>query len=151
MNDGWEKREAVTDLTILGNAEESHVKKVGGLLASIKPDRRYPADPERGKKGNWHYELVQKNGESITVPGSASINSQLGPDDVGRFVRMEFLGWGNSPNGKFKQIDVMVWTAEPNEDMKAWPRFAEFYGNGKGAEQPPVSEAEEDPDDDLPF
>jgi len=151
----WEKREAVTNLVILGD-EQGHKKKVGGLLIACEKDRTYPE--------KMNYILVQQDGEEQVLSGSASLSRQLGESDVGKFVKCEFTGWGKSGNGKFKIIDVNVWTGEPNAAMKAWPRYAEFQApktNGK----PPVAAkvpagddgfsdypgALQDDDDALPF
>ena len=149
---GWEKRESVNeDLVILGDDPTKNKRKVAGLLASVKPDRTY--------KDNFNYELVQKDGTSISLAGSASINRMLSADDVGKFIRAEFTGWGSSPNGRFKQIEVQVWSGEITEDMKKWPRWAELQ-NGRG-EKPAVASRNDDDfasatasdpdDDDLPF
>jgi hypothetical protein len=145
---GWSKREAVNDnLVILGDKPENK-RKASGLLASVKPDRTY--------QDNFNYELVQKDGSSIILAGSASINRMLHADDIGKFVRAEFTGWGSSPNGKFKQIDVQVYEGEATPEMKAWPRWAELQnGNGKVATKPSDDELSggfsDDEDDDLPF
>lgn len=150
----WDKREAVTNLVVLGD-DEGNKKKVGGLLIGTPKDRMYP------EKTN--YELLQQDGEVQVLSGSASLRNQIGEADIGKFIKMEFGGWGKSLNGKYKVIEVNVWNGEPNDVMKAWPRFAEFQkGNGK----PPVATAkasvnapdesfpgalEEPQDDDLPF
>jgi hypothetical protein len=148
---GWNKRESVNDnLVILGDDPTKNKRKASGLLASVKPDRAYP--------DNFNYELVQKDGTSITLAGSASINRMLHADDVGKFVKAEFTGWGSSPNGKFKQVEVEVYEGEATADMKKWPRWAELQnGNGKPAPTKASSDFEdfrgslEDEDDDLPF
>jgi hypothetical protein len=68
---------------------------------------------------------------------------------VGKFLKAEFMGWGNSRNGKFKEIDVLVWEDEPTEEMKNWPRWAEIQRDGSPIDEPPTPD---DPDDDsLPF
>lgn len=142
---GWQKREVSGNLVVLGDAE-GHVKSAGGLLASVTRDQRYP--------DNRRYELVQKDGTSKSIAGSASINSQIGVDDVGKFVKLAFEGWGDSPNGKFKKIDVQVWTDEPTDEMKKWPRWAELHANGGVKAQAPLNqkpEALDEEDDDLPF
>ena len=146
---GWAKRESVNeDLVILGDKPENK-KKAAGLLASVKPDRQFP--------DNFNYELVQKDGSTITLAGSASINRTLSAADVGKFVRAEFMGWGASPNGKFKQIEVQVWEGEITEEMKKWPRWSELQN---GSERPASvkrndddfeSKVAADDDDDLPF
>jgi len=124
----WTKREAVTDLVILGDGEGC-VKKVGGLLAGIVPDSGYP--------DKVNYKIVKQDGEEITLSGSASLSRQLNERDIGHFIKAEFTGWGKSPNGKFKAIEVFVYDGEPTEVMRAWPRFKEFQGsNGK----PPVAQ-----------
>jgi hypothetical protein len=144
---GWAKRESVNeDLVILGDAPKNK-KKAFGLLASVKPDRTY--------KDNFNYELVQKDGTSVILAGSASINRMIAEEDIGKFVRAEFTGWGSSPNGKFKQIDVQVWEGEVTPEMRAWPRWAEF-NNGAKKGTAPSSESDDfatalDEDDDLPF
>jgi len=113
----WAKREAVTNLVVLGD-DEGHKKKVGGLLIGVPRDRMYP--------DKLNYELVQQDGEVIVLSGSASIARQLNDDDIGKFVKCEFTGWGRSANGKFKVIDVNVWEGEPTPVMAAWPRYGEF-------------------------
>lgn len=146
----WTKREAVTNLAVLGD-EEGNKKKVGGLLIGCPRDRMYP--------DKTNYELVQKDGEVLVLSGSASLRNQLGESDVGKFVKCEFTGWGKSPNGKYKVIEVFVYDGEPNEDMKKWPRFGEF-GSGakpKAAVKATVPADEDEfpgamqDDDDLPF
>lgn len=142
---GWNKREVDTNLVILGDAE-GHVKSASGLIASIRPDQRYP--------DNRRYELVQKDGTSKSVAGSASINTQLGVGDVGKFVKLTFNGWGTGGNGKFKKVDVEVYEGEPTDEMKKWPRWAELHANGGVKAQAPLNqkpEALDEEDDDLPF
>lgn len=146
---GWDKREPITDLVILGD-EDGNRKKVGGLLIGLPHDRGYD---------KTNYEIVEQSGETITVSGSASIARQISKDDIGHFVKMEFTGWGKSPNGKFKAIEVHVWNGELSDVMKKWPRLSEFQGNGKPATKTAVASsleedfpgALEETDDDLPF
>ena len=152
----WTKREAVTDLTILGDAE-GNKKIVGGLLIGCPRDRGYP--------DKVNYEIVKKDGEEITLSGSSSLSRQINEQDIGKFIKCEFHGWGKSPNGKFKNIEVNVWEGEPTVDMKNWPRYTEFATftqaqkkaahNGKPAE---VADEFDDfagpspeDEDDLPF
>lgn len=140
----WQKREVSANLVVLGDAE-GNAKGAAGLLASVTKDPRYP--------DNRRYEIVQQNGESKSVAGSASINSQLGVDDVGKFVKLTFQGWGSSGNGKYKIIDVEVWDGDVKPEMKAWPRYAEFHDNGavKAKDTRTAAVVEDDPDSDLPF
>jgi hypothetical protein len=158
----WEKREPVTNLVILGDAE-GNVKKIGGLLIGIEQDRGYP------DKSN--YQIVKQDGETVTLSGSASLARQIGAADVGKFIKCEFAGWGKSANGKFKAIDVNVWNGEPTDAMKTWPQYAETIAK-LGATKGPKSSAPtakaavpagggdnfedfpgalNDEDDDLPF
>lgn len=149
---GWTKQESVaSNLVTLGD-DDGHVKKVGGLLAAIKQD-------PNPKYKNPLYELVQKDGSSVLLAGSASLSRQIHDDHVGKFLKAEFTGWGTSPNGKFKAIDVYVWTDEPTAEMKKWPRWAELNAPKVSAkataekirddfDDPPLSE---EPGDDLPF
>lgn len=147
---GWEKREPVTDLVILGDSEGDR-KRVGGLLIAMPRDKGYD---------KTNYQLVQQNGDVLTVSGSASIARQINEQDIGKFVKLTFTGWGKSPNGKFKAIEVNVWEGEATPEMRAWPQYGETKKNGK----PPVaakdgeipsdfSDFDNAPpdDDDLPF
>jgi hypothetical protein len=155
---GWTKREAVTNLVILGDGEGQQTK-ASGLLVAINPDRGYP--------DKMNYTIVRKDGEEITLSGSASLARQIGPADVGHFIKCEFTGWGKSPNGKFKAIDVFIFDGEPTDDMKKWPRFQEFQtAKTNGAKAPEkkvapvgggfedfdeVTGGAQDTDDDMPF
>lgn len=156
----WAKREAVTNLVMLGDAE-GHRKKVGGLLVGTPRDRMYP--------DKMNYELAQKDGEVLVLSGSANLSRQLNESDVGKFVKCEFTGWGRSANGKYKVIDVNVWDGEVTPDMKKWPLYAETHAklaapaktNGATKHAAPApSEVDDDDfntqtspdaDDDLPF
>ncbi len=149
----WNKREPVTNLVVLGD-EDGHKKKVSGLLIGCPKDRMYP------EKTN--YEIVQQDGEVLVLSGSASLRNQIGDADVGHFLKCEFKGWGKSPNGKYKDIEVNVWEGEPNDAMKKWPRFGEFNGARKATAaakrtEPDADEFDDvtkqlaDADDELPF
>ena len=149
----WAKREAVSNLVVLGD-DEGQKRKIGGLLVGMPRDQGYP--------DKVNYQLVQKDGEVALLSGSASLARQINEHDIGKFIKCEFQGWGRSGNGKFKMIEVNVWEGEPNEEMKAWPRFAEF-ANGNGAKPKATAKATapardedfppplNDTDDDLPF
>ena len=136
----WETRTAQGNLVVLGD-EEDQATKAGGLLASVTPDPQY--------EGNKRFELVQKDGESNIIAGCAAINRGINEGDVGKFVKLEFIGWGKSGRGKFKQIDVQVWDGEPTAKMKKWPRYDEL--NAK--HEPKYEDFPEaaDEDSDLPF
>ncbi len=144
----WEKRET-TDGVGIGDGDGQQ-EKAGGLLAAIKT--------VEGSDGPFQvYEMVQKDGTSLGVFGSASINSRLSEGDIGSFVKFHFEGWGKSKGGrKFKQIDVQVWGSDFSDDMKKWPRFDEIRnGASKAAmvaafDSPPDSLTKDDADD-LPF
>lgn len=152
----WSKREAVTNLVILGDGD-GNKRKVGGLLIGMPQDSGYP--------DKTNYEIVQQDGETILLSGSASLARQIHESDIGKFIKCEFTGWGKSPNGKFKAIDVNVWEGEPTAQMKAWPKYAEFQAAKAPAKQmakataplggaddfEEVSGALEDEEDDLPF
>ena len=156
---GWTKREPVSNLVILGD-DEGCTTKVQGLLAALTQDTMYP--------NRSNYELVQKNGESIHLAGSASLSRQIGPADVGKFVRCEFKGWGKAANGKFKMIEVNIYEGEPTDALKAWPRWVELNSPKPKAEKAKPEPAKATPttatddfsdfpgatnpeDDDLPF
>ena len=109
---GFVKREPVQDLVILGDGEGQQ-EKVGGLLIGIPHDKGYDKD---------NYAILMSNGDVGIVSGSASLARQISPDDIDKFVLFEFTGWGKSPNGKFKAIEVHVWEGPLSEKMKAWPK-----------------------------
>ena len=140
----WNKREPTGDLVVLGN-DEAQVEKIAGLLASTRQDSRYPS--------RLNYELVQKDGNSLWLAGSASLGGQIAPGDIGAFIACRFLGWGTSRNGKFKEIDVRVWTDDP--PPKGWEVLGERAESLRGGN--PVVKLEDEPaeddsaDDDLPF
>ncbi len=155
----WEKREAVTNLVVLGDGDD-HRKKIGGLLVATPRDRMYP--------DKVNYVIVQKDGEELVLSGSASLGRQIADADIGKFLKCEFTGWGKSANGKYKMIDVNVWEGQPSDDMKKWPRFAEFAtptqaqkkAATNGTTKPHANEDDDfgeslrpidDVDDDLPF
>jgi hypothetical protein len=144
----WTKREAVTNLVILGD-EQGHKKKAGGLLVAVPRDKGYP--------DKFNYVLVQQDGEEITLSGSASLARQLNEQDIGKFVKCEFTGWGRSNNGKFKMIDVNVWEGEPTDVMKEWPRFTEFHSKGRVPATTSIDWGDDfpgalqDEENDLPF
>jgi len=130
QTDGWQKRE-MGEFRKLGDGE-GQVKTASGLLIAI----------DDGNYDNLLYKLMQESGTIHVVPGSAAMDSQLGPHDVGEFVRLDFTGWGESAAGrKFKQIEVRVWRGEYDEQMKTWPRFREFHPeNGSPSKAKPKSE-----------
>lgn len=147
----WKKRDPVSNLVILGD-DEGQVRMVGGLLAAVTQDQQYPS--------RSNYELIQKDGNSVVVAGSASLGRQIFPRDVGKFLKAQFLGWGKSANGKFKQIEVNVWDGEPTEDMRKWPHYGEFANEAKPRQEGKAAADEDfsdfpaalrDEDDDLPF
>jgi hypothetical protein len=143
---GWNKREAVSNLVVLGD-DEGQVKTAGGLLASLRQDTMYPT--------RHNYELVLKTGESVWLAGSASLGRQIGPTDVGHFVKVEFQGWGQGANGKYKIVGVQIYEGEPTDAMKAWPRYKELATGGAALKAVAAREDEPEPvdtgDDDLPF
>lgn len=146
----WTKREAVTNLVILGDADGCR-RKIGGLLIGMPHDKGYP--------DKVNYEIVQKDGEVSVLSGSATLARQITAADIGKFLKCEFTGWGKSGNGKFKIIDVNVWEGEATDDMKTWPRYAETRTLGRAAAPATASRTEPDDfggaladeDDDLPF
>lgn len=123
---GWVKREPIVDLLILDDGE-GHATKVGGLLIGIPHDRGYDKD---------NYEIVTKSGDVVILSGSASLQRQITAEDIGKFLTIEFTGWGKSPNGKFKSYEVNIWDGPLTDSMKRWPKPAspDATGNGK----PPV-------------
>lgn len=123
----WKERKSTSDLTVLGD-DEGHVRNVGGLLTAVRQDTMYPS--------RSNYELTQRNGDVLWLAGSASLSRQLGPVDVGHFIKASFEGWGQSPNGKFKNIHVSVYEGEPTPVMLAWPGYAEMHAKPKKAATP---------------
>ena len=99
MTDGWKKREITEGVGI--GAEDGQRRKAGGLLAEIRVDV--------GKNHSNVYELVQKGGDSLQVWGSTTIDGKLNRSDIGKFVKLEYLGMVQGKSGrKYKDIDVSV-------------------------------------------
>ncbi len=146
MTDGWKKRE-ITDGIGIGE-KDGQRRAAGGLLVEIRTDV--------GENNSTIYELVQKDGASLQVWGSATIDGKLRSSDIGRFVKMKYLGMAKGKSGRtYKDIDVAVWDAPLTDVMKEWPRVGEF--SGEGAAKPAddfedFPEAlDDDEDDSLPF
>jgi len=147
----WNKREPVSNLVVLGD-DEGNVAKAAGLLVAVTQDTMYP--------NRSNYELVQQNGDSLLLAGSASLGRQIGPHDVGKFVKCRFLGWGKAAAGKFKQIEVLIWEGDVSDAMRKWPRFGEpakaahaptpAPANGPGFDDVPGALGDSE-DDGLPF
>lgn len=155
----WGKREVVDNFVTLGDGE-ADVSKTGGILTRFVENNHF-AQPKTD------YEFVGKDGALAVLSGSASLARQIHAEDLGKFFKAEFEGWGSSGKGKFKKIAVYIWNGEPNEAMKAWPKFSEYYGkaasNGASAKETakkvrddfddfanPPKQLQDDTDD-LPF
>ena len=155
MADGWEERDS-GKLVILGDGKDQQ-KKVAGLLAAIKQDRTYP--------DNFRYELIQQDGTALDLAGTTTINSKIGKHDIGRFVKVEFVGWESGKRQRYKNFKVLIFTGAPTDEMKAWPRWKELNEQGGAAkaqaaapapkhEEAPLPEdvpPEDEGDSDLPF
>ena len=132
----WTKRENADAIGI--GEKDGQQKKAGGLLVEIRADV--------GENHSVVYDLVQKDGTSLQVWGSTTIDGKLNPSDIGKFVKMEFLGMAVGNSGrKYKDIEVSVWDAELTDAMKEWPRVEEYYTAEAGVA------AMDGEDDDLPF
>ncbi len=137
MSGGWKERES-TDGVGIGE-EKGQRRKAGGLLVEI----RYKV----GKNKSTVYELIQQDGEGLQVWGSTTIDSKLNQSDIGKFVKLEYLGMAMGNSGRnYKDIRVSVWDADLTDTMREWPRVDEFYTTKQGA----VALSEEE-DDALPF
>ena len=80
-------------------------------------------------KGNYLYVIQTPDGEELTIGGTAALNARLCDGDVGKLVRLEFTGWGESKSGKFKQISVSVWKDAPASGQQT---AAAADGNDRG-------------------
>lgn len=138
----WKKRETSGEITKLGDAE-GHVKKAGGRLVAIRD----------GKYDNRLFVLEQEDASVLTVAGNTMMEEQIQNSDIGKFVKMEFDGWGESKSGnRYKEIYVYFWDGELSERMKAWgnggERPIEQPVAAPVVEEPPIGD---EPEDDLPF
>lgn len=160
---GFVKREVAENFISLGDGE-GDAQQVGGILTRFVPNSHF-------SKPKTDYEFIDKAGATQLLSGSASLSRKIHAEDIGKFFKATFLGWKNSANGKYKDIDIAVWDGEPTEVMKAWPKFAQCYGKSsplpvtavaaKFAQPtpPPKDDFEDMPepirqgaiDDDLPF
>jgi hypothetical protein len=158
---GFVKREVAENFVSLGEGE-GDVRQVGGILTRFVENKHFD-------KPKTDYEFIDKNGELQVLSGSASLARQIHSEDLGKFFKATFEGWGKSANGKFKQIAVFIWEGELNPAMKAWPKLDQYYGKrpttialvGRVAPKPaatddfdempePIQQGQVE-DDDLPF
>lgn len=153
---GFVKREVADNFVTIGDGD-GDVAKAGGILTRFVPNNHF-ATPKTD------YEFVNKQGELAILSGSASLMRQIHAEDLGKFFKVEFEGWGKSAKGAFKKIAVYLWDGEPTDEMRQWPRFSEYFGKQPKA-QPALATAtkirdefdkmpaalEKDDDDDLPF
>src|SRR4051812_14675257 len=85
----------------VGPAANGQLELVEGVLLSREPSTRYPS--------NWIYEIEQVDGSRVRVAGTFAINGVLGEEDIGRRIRLQFVGWARAKSGRqVKQIDVAV-------------------------------------------
>ncbi len=141
MTTGWKTRDN-PDAVGIGE-KDGQRRKVGGLLVEIRTDV--------GENHSTVYDLVQKDGETLQVWGSTTIDGKLNPSDIGKFVKMKYLGMAKGKSGRdYKDIQVDVWEADLTDDMLAWPRINEFIQAVPEDETSPDAPEEEE-DDDLPF
>ncbi len=145
---GWEKR-TVSDAIGIGE-REGQSKKASGLLASIRHDQ--------GDNKSTVYELVQKDGESLRVWGSTTMDNKIQPSDVGKFVKIAYLGTETSKRGKeYKNIDVEFYIGDPLPAQLAWPRYNELQNGATTTneksdyEEFPEALNDKEEEDDLPF
>ena len=148
----WKERTMEDAVGVGDDKAKGQRLKVGGLLKAVR-------ETDTGKM----YVLVQKDGDELQVWGSAAIDNQIRHDaDIGKFVKMEFVGWGTSKRGmKFKQIAVSVWDGEPTPEMQKWPQYQELQKLVRSGDRPdidngpPLTDAdytgEPEDEDDLPF
>jgi len=146
------KRTVAENFISLGDGE-GDVKSVGGILTKFVENRQFA-------KPKTDYEFVDKDGKLQVLSGSASLARQIHADDMGKFFKATFEGWGKSNNGNFKQIAVYIWDGEPTEVMKQWPKFDQYYRAGgqpvalvaRDFEKMPAAiQKGEEEDDGLPF
>lgn len=154
---GFVKREVLDNLVILGD-DDGNVRRAGGIFVRLVANTQFD-------KPKTDYEFVDKAGELQILSGSATLQRQITADDMGKFFKAEFEGWGRSANGKFKKIAVYIWDGEPTEQMKQWPKFSEYYGKGAPREEAKktaerlreeldsfaTNPLKDEDDDDLPF
>lgn len=142
-NDGWESR-SNDDLFVLGEPRDGQHEKVQGLLIKIEEDRKY--------EGNYKYHFEQRNGDVLIVPGSTTMNRQIGPQDIGLFMRIKYLGTEKGRNGRFKTFDIQAYTGTDfTEGMREYPSFRrmqekrEAVPHGRHPSQMPRDERDERP------
>lgn len=154
---GFKKREIPDNYVSIGDKEGDKLQ-AGGIFTRMIENTHF-------KNPKLDYEYVNKKGELVILSGSASLARQIEYNDMGKFFKVEFEGWGDSPNGKFKKVGVYIWEGDVTPEMKQWPRYAEFYNGGfakkeggahKKDDAVPVGgndlpEALENDEDDLPF
>jgi hypothetical protein len=150
----WTTRQPPDNLLTLGG-KQGNIQQLGGLLAAIVPN----TNP---KFRNPTYEIIKKSGQRVALAGATTLTNQIGPDDVGRFIKLRYLGMAAGPNGQYKRIEVVVWEGPPTPEMAEWPGYAELQAQLADRTPEPgdatadefddfPAVAPEAPSDDLPF
>jgi hypothetical protein len=146
----WQERQMEDAIALGDDTMKGQKLKAGGLYKE-----------RRETDTGMIYTFVQKDGEEKHVWGSAAIDNQIRETDMGKFIKLEFHGWGVTKRGqKFKQITVSVWDGPPTDEMRKWPQWEEMHKKLRNAEhgdnEPPLDPTQgevdgPDEEDDLPF
>ena len=86
-------------ILVLGDGPDQ-IQHVEGALVSREPSSKFP--------NQFLYEFQTPDGEHLTVAGCGAVNARLSEADVGKYVKLDFVGWGKAPNGPFKNVRVLV-------------------------------------------
>ncbi len=141
---GWQTRSGGGTIVKLGD-KEGQVREVTGVFTGSRP----------GDYDKPLYDFSGEGGEKLTLPHNAALEGRLTDADVGKLVRVVFVGWGTNKKGQnFKDITVHVWGNDPYP-ADLLKRFPALSG---GVAAPPAARAaskpedsDDDEDDDLPF
>jgi len=119
----WTERKGTGGVLVMGD-EAGQTQFIEGVLVERQPIVKFP--------GNFLYMIETTDGERPAVAGTAGINARLSDADIGKLIQLEFRGWGQAKNGKFKDIAVRVQSAraEPATHAGTSPAAAQDGGDG---------------------
>lgn len=140
----WEKKQGMGKVVKLGDGV-GQVKLVEGLFLGAVP----------GKYGKPLYNLqtpVSAGGEVVSVPHNVVLGRILSHRDVGKLLRITFLGTIKSKSGNpVKDFNVETFDGPPTPEIRAeYPRYGSV-AKGDAADFAEKPAALQDEDDDLPF
>ena len=111
-----DKKQRTGRIVKLGDGE-GQVQEFEGILVDIDANNFYPEQLQ--------YNFKTSEGELISIPGNAMIDSNLDMADIGSLVKINFTGWQQSKAGRaVKGFDVYAYNGLATAEIKkSWPLY----------------------------